>query len=461
MAHQARHIGIGVAAMVALLGGFVALREQPSDATRATLSLPAPTDVTRISLTGPGDASVTVARRTDGWWLTEPVESPVSRERNAELAKIVSGAFIADSITFSADKAKDYEVSDELGTTVSMFTDDSATPKHTLVIGKSITVQSTRARRTYVRVPGEDTIHRLQVDLSALRDADLFAWRDKSILQILDRDALSSFTVTIKGASPETYTIGKRGEGWAVRAPEEARGTRLEDNAIGGIVSALTNLRAKGFVDGTTPGELGLAEPPEAKIELEVGDETIALYASSRDGTYYALRRGLPFVYELNQVDFERLFKPLISLRALDVLALDASRLTGFTLAGEDRVKMQRSGDGWSMLAPKKVASVPEEGLSSLVSFLTGVRAARYVTTDIDASGTRSPSDLVSLETTEGTFTIGLGDEVASEGPDAGSRYARILDTEDVFVLSEYNVERLGPTADAVLPKPKDAASAP
>ncbi|MEM1349633.1 MAG: DUF4340 domain-containing protein, partial [Myxococcota bacterium] len=405
--------------------------------------------------------SLTLEKRAQGWWLTEPLESPVSRARNTELGELMTRSLTADSITYNADKAEEYGVSDALGTTVTMFAGDATEPKHTLVVGASLTVASTRAQRTYVRVAGEDTIHRVQADLASLRDTDVFAWRDKSVVQILDRDSVASFTVTLADETPATYTIEKMDQGWSVRAPEEAQSTQLEENAVRGVVSALTNLRAKGFVEDKNPSDLGLLDPPEAKIEVAAGGETITLFGSKREDTYYALRRDRPFLYELNQVDFERVFKPLLELRALTVLSLDESTLTGFTLAGEDRVQMRKTGQTWSMVAPQQVAEVPGQQLTSLLSLLTSVRAARHVTADLEASGTSAPKELVVLETTNGTHTIGLGAEVASEGADAGARYARIMDTEDVFVLSAYHIERLSPKATDLLPEPEDGSSVP
>lgn len=452
-----------VAVLVALLGIYLAIRKDPQRTVRADYTAGPIEGLTRVEITPAAEAPpgakntggevpdrIVFARRGDAWWITEPVESPLRDGLAEQLDGLFTKEVRADDLRIPADRAAEYQLTDALATRVALFAGDTKALE--LLVGKQITVERTRAQRTFVKPAGEDRIYRLQAGLGFLNQRDPKSARSKKILD-LKSDDVDKITVTHAGQPPLTLSRGEEGE-WQL----EGDAMRVEQSAANALEGALRNLQAQAIVDDADPKALGL-EPPQ--VTLTAGGQTLHLGASEDQAKFYARRADLPIVYELSRFKHQRLTPTRERLRDLTVRPLERDDIVAIDFAGEDAVRLERDGEVWKMTAPREVARVDPVQLTGTLDFISKIRASRYVEPDLAAQGLDAASkpERVVIHMKDGSehvLLLGGKRDIDPEGKNY-ERWAKFADGDEVFVFSKYTQRRFSPKPDSFEPK-DDAA---
>jgi len=325
-----------------------------------------PDRVSSISLTTGNGAKVRAERRGGRWWMVEPVEAPAREDVLDSLAqalvRVESAAVIA-----SPQEPSVYGL-DEDAFEVFFVVDDT---RHRMRIGGRTPVGA----NTYVAteegdgifvVPSQRLVRFAQENLEGLRDA-----------RVLTFDTPSVVRVTISGAASLPVVLERDAAGWKIVSPIDAA---ANDSEVEGLLSTLSFLRAKNFLDRPDADQVTALEVPETEIVLEWGDSepprrsrlTIAPTAGGRERLVRGDRKAL------FHVDAERLFelpRALDDFRRKELAGFDPRDVAFYEAVFRPRsggavtVGMERSLEGWQPMTPEAMtAGAPSRAISALAN---------------------------------------------------------------------------------------------
>lgn len=433
----------GVVVMTGLLAAYLMMREPPQETVRSPLTLPAVAEIARVEVVPAGAKDrLVMERREDGWWLTKPVEAKLLEGKVREIEGAFSRAIRTDDLKIAESKAADYRVTEEAATRVQVFPKGAADPAIDLLVGKRIKVPSTKAERTFVRVPGKPKIHRLQASLAFLHDRDASAWRTK---QIVMADAKAATSVVLERAGGQAIELVKQGESWEMKRP--VAGMALEEASVTALVSSALMLVASGFPK-KAPEALGL-NPPQVKLTVGVGEATRVVHLGEVEGKFYAQVPGRADVYEITGYTGRRVMPGVLGLKRLVPREIPRAEITSVAFAGEG-VTLVKRGDAWEMTAPKKAKELDPTQLEATWTFLEKLRVARYVTPEPGKQGLEGSTERVVIGTKGGTKHVLVLGSVFGEKKE---RYAKFEGAPEVFVLPKNIAKRLGPRVEDVVAK--------
>jgi hypothetical protein len=242
-------------------------------------------------------------------------------------------------------------------------------------------------------------------------DKDLYALRDKRLVRF-DEAAVTS----VRGATAAgNYLLVRVGEGWELREPLVAP---ADTPTVTGLISAVTNLRAKEFVSEAATAaqlaELGLARP-RARLELGLGDgpPTGVLLGEVKvkeETRYFAAREGESPILELgSNWALSKVVTSADGLRDKRVLPFDRDADQRLELRrGEKQVAFAKRHDAeknlttWRLTSPRG-AEADAAAVSGILYRLANLRAERIVT---EAA---TPSQLADAELDTPEVEIELG----------------------------------------------------
>jgi hypothetical protein len=265
---------IAIAVLVILgLAAFFALREEPSAEREEARAAVAPVDADRLDRIlikrreGTGDAAVVEQielQKKDGLWrMVAPVEYAVVAATVERMVEALGDLKVVDVIAENAESHDRFDLDAEKGIEVTALAGKEELAH--LLIGKS------KGGMTFVRVPGEDPVYRVQGYHRGPFNRSASALRDKTIIEV-EKDTIGK--VTFRGEKGD-LALEAEGEGELRRFV--TRGAEIEnfDEAKAkGILSSLARLKARDFVDGELDAaETGLGEGA-AQVVLEIAGAT-------------------------------------------------------------------------------------------------------------------------------------------------------------------------------------------
>jgi hypothetical protein len=230
--------------------------------TRTWLTELEPEKVERIVIEDDQDQQLELARDEGGWVLTDrdgyPADGAKVQDLLDQLAEIKVRAPVVQKEKFH----------ESLGVTgegfrhhVTLWGADVDAPMTELFVGTSPQYQIHHARRG-----GDDAVY----EITGLSAADLRAepgdWAETTLVDV-SPDRVVRFTVSNEHGEL-AFERGEEG-GWRLAGPGDGAGVKLDQDAVGGLVSDAVGLDAAkpvGVVDEAAQG----FDPPAARVELLV-----------------------------------------------------------------------------------------------------------------------------------------------------------------------------------------------
>lgn len=366
---------LGLTIIAILLGTAVFLfdrRENESIQPEASRVFPDlssdPGQVSSIGLTTAQGAKVRIERRGGRWWVVEPIEAPARNEVLESLAEELV-ALQSEAVIDSPQPLSVYGLEDEAKDI--RFGVDGG--QRVLRIGRRTPVGSnayvTTEQNGAVWLVSSHRVDRFsRDDLDGLRDA-----------RVLVFDAPRVHRVTVRGASSVPVVLERDVSSWRIVSPIEdpANASQVE-----GLLSTLSFLRAKDFVDRPEPAQRAALAEPETAITLDwgpppgtLGEEGRSHFAAAlgNGGGERLVRGDRDAIF---RVDAERLFelprelgdfrdKELALFDPVDVVFYEA--IFRPVSGGAITVGMERTSDGWRAMTPGSMAAgAPSRALSAL-----------------------------------------------------------------------------------------------
>ncbi|WP_164856251.1 DUF4340 domain-containing protein [Lujinxingia sediminis] len=448
-----KHVWIAAGVLALLVGAFFVTRDAPPSQMDAALVLEAPSTLGRLEWERPGDERVVLESRASGWWLTSPVEAPLSRQAGDEVERAFGQTLKSDDLRFEMSEDRTFGLSDDEVVKVAIFEAGKSSPTTRLRVGDTVLMMKDGTHSTFVLAEGDERVYRLfHTSLGDLVRRPVDDLRSRSIVSLGD-EALRSVQwshadghlLKIEPAADSSETR------WMLASPQVEMA--LDAATVGRVVNTLSRLNARDFVD---EGDAQLEEldfdAPAVTVTLETGSKRVEL-AVVRQGEgdqakLYVRRAGDGQVFEVASSARTALLTRMLDVKDRAVMPIASDAMTSIELAGDDRVRLVKGEEGvWTMARPVGV-EVDQDEASAMASWLGALRAERWVE-DVDeyraglTPGERS-SVRVSAADREDVLYLGASVEDLS-----GGRYARLASSPAIFVLPESALRRLTQNADA------------
>ncbi|TXD41211.1 DUF4340 domain-containing protein [Lujinxingia vulgaris] len=447
-----KHVWIAAGVLALLVGAFFVTRDAPPSQVDAALVVEAPSTLGRLEWDRPGDERVVLESRASGWWLTSPVEAPLSRQAGDEVERAFGQTLKSDDLRFEMSEDRTFGLSEDDVVKVAIFEAGQSDPMTELRVGEEIQVPGTGVARTFAQVEGKEKIYRLQAALGELVRQPVDDLRSRSIVSLGD-EALRS--VQWSHADGHLLKIEPAAESsetrWMLASPQVEMA--LDAATVGRVVNTLSRLNARDFVDeGDAQLEALDFDAPAVTVTLETGSKKVEL-AVVRQGEgdqakLYVRRAGDGQVFEVASSARTALLTRMLDVKDRAVMPMASDAMTSIELAGDDRVRLVKDDEGvWTMARPEGVEVDPSEA-SALASWLGALRAERWVEEIDDREAGLSPGQRSSVRVSaaDGEEVLYLG---ASVDDLSGGRYARLASSPAIFVLPESALRRLTQDADA------------
>jgi hypothetical protein len=425
---------ISIVVLVLVLGAFFATRKEVTNTVQVPYVVKAVEDLARVELTRPKSELVIFEKSDSGWSMTKPVNAPIDRAVEKELEAIFAGEIRTDDLRFSKDKVEAYELTEELGTKVSLYGKGASAASVEFTIGKEMDIDG-RVRRSFIKTD-KGKAYRAQRSLEVLRQPvdDL---RSKTILNG-DRNEVSNIKITSEDGVIE---LSKKGDEWQMISPVAAM--PLESSIVQGAVSLVSRLRATGFADDKKPSEVGL-DPPRATVVARVGDADVSLDVTHVGANWYVRKRGEPFIYTVGSSTGNGLVPDVASLRDRVPMRLATAEIQTIEFEGAEKVIVTRNGESWTMLKPSKKEVSPKV-FGPLFQTLSELKIARYVDINPSDAGLDKSQERIILRSKGVKNELVLG--ATLEG--TTDRYAKWTALPLIFIIP-------GPVAARLIPTSKD-----
>ena len=447
-----KHVWIAAGVLAFLVGAFFVTRDAPPSQVDAALVLEAPSTLGRLEWDRPGDDRVVLESRESGWWLTSPVEAPLSRQAGDEVERAFGQTLKSDDLRFEMNEERTFGLSDDEVVKVAIFEAGQSDPMTELRVGEEIQVPGTGVARTFAQVEGKEKIYRLQAALGELVRQPVDDLRSRSIVSLGDEELRSvqwshadGHLLKIEPAADSSETR------WMLASPQVEMG--LDSATVGRVVNTLSRLSARDFVD---EGDAQLEELDfdalAVTVTLETGSKKVEL-AVVRQGEgdrakLYVRRAGDGQVFEVASSARTALLTRMLDVKDRAVMPMASDAMTSIELAGDDRVRLVKDEGGqWTMARPEGV-EVDQDEASAMASWLGALRAERWVEDVEEREAGLSPGQRSSVRVSaaDGEEVLYLG---ASVDDLSGGRYARLASSPAIFVLPESALRRLTQDADA------------
>jgi hypothetical protein len=356
-------------------------RHVPAPAARVLLPDVAPESIVAVRLDNlERSLQMRVERRSDGWWIVDPLEYPFA-------APLVPPLF--DALLATPSEPVDMPLEglgfDPPRAVLTVEIEGPAGPASRRVELGAVDLD---AQHVFARVDG--ALMRTLRNLETLLDRPLTEWRSRALLDVAPTEVLSferRGRVTLPGMSEELDLdlVLELGERWRASEPFTAE---LAPEYVGPLLSSLCFLQAAGFEDDT-PGPLehyGL-EPPDLRVELATArGERFALRFAFVPGreALRVKREDRPQIFTVARESVAPLFLPAEALVDLELLRAPRERLQAFELrrAGR-RVRFERAGFGWVLSSdgepPLERVRADDAAVDALVAAIEKARVAQVL----------------------------------------------------------------------------------
>lgn len=221
-----------------------------------------PSAVQRVTIDSPRKGKVTLVRRDDGFWLTEPVQGRADAEAVTALLETLAKLDVTSIAATKADNHKKLWVDDKRGIVVDVR-GKSDKELLDLVIGRYLPAPQT----TLLRRRDEERVLSVTGWLREKIERDVIDWRHRIFFGV-EPEQVSA----VRFACPETALAFARGpDGWSV-AKGEAAIADLDPVQLENRVTSLARFRASNFASSEVEAaQAGTDENAERVIRFEVG----------------------------------------------------------------------------------------------------------------------------------------------------------------------------------------------
>lgn len=439
MKKYASLIALSVVIILAIV--VVTTKKEPIEKVRAPHSIAHVEELERIELTQPGEDGglVVLTQGSEGWTLTKPVEAPLADRVSEQVAQGLGKKISTDDIKLDATDLSQFGLDDDNATTVALFAKGSQSPAAEFVIGNAMTVEGTRAKRTYIKTT-DGKVYRAQTDLGEVLGKPVDELRSKTV-QKLDRKAVSEIKVIYQDES-KNLRLTRDKDDWKLAEP--AVDFTLERSATSGLLNGVSNLIATGFVVDRSPADVGL-DPWNVKVAArETGGDVRSILISEVQGDKaYVKTETSPHIYEIAKNTAEQLTASPLTLRNRLVKDIKAEDVKFVQFGGADRIAVERTDAGW-VFAGRTKGQVKESALTPKLNAIAQLRAVRFETPELGETGLQRPVEQVTLTTKDGGRHVLL---IGTEADEKGNLWAKWEDVDLIMVVPQWIKERAAPTA--------------
>lgn len=421
-------------------------------------------DVKKLTI-DEGGKSLVFLKGDDGWKLEKPVFD-AERGRVDDVLDKLAGLRaaekdildMADPKAFGLDKPTTIKIVVEKPEKEASDKPKSRASKSmefTFLLGK----QQGDKGKLYVQVAGWDRVNLVEGDLLKLAQRPALAYRNRRVLNFATSDA-SRVDVQRGG---EKYALEQAKGDWRLASPVQAE----LDSKVRDLPRELSQLEAVEFITADPKKEdldkvYQLAKP-DAVIKISFTDkkktEQTLEIGKKRDGKdeYYARLVSDPAVFTIKKDVFETLTKDSLAYRPTELWKVDADDIAELKAEkGAEKFALERDGDGWKLTGPF-TASVPADQVRPLTDELAKLKAEKYVA--------HAAANLADYGLDKPYLRLALREKPISGEPkttakdkdkekekekkervllvgkptakDAKARYARLGDSEAVFILGD------------------------
>jgi hypothetical protein len=420
-------------------------------------------DVRRLEITE-GQQHLTFVKDKDKstWKFEVPSAVEAESVRVTELLDKLAGlqARDKDVIGAAADpKAYGLEKPSTIKLTIeeSKGTGENKTTKTrelTFDVGK----EDAEKNKLYVQVAGWPRVNAVDPEVLKLIQRPAIAYRNR---KVLDFSPLDVAKVEVKRGD-ESFALEQVNHVWRLATPVQAD---ADPAKVAPLTGDLGRLEVTEFVEDTPKSDdleknYGLGKPALSVTVKFADDKKPAqtlLVGKQRPGKpeYFAKLASAPAVFSIKKETFEALDRDSLAYRPLELWRLPPEDIAEVRVSkGEPEYTLKREADGWKISGPFEAAADPAR-VGPMTAALAQMRGERYVghtAKDLGTYGLDKPYLRVVIKPTEkkadpspAENAEGKKDEKKERvliigkptDKDAKSRFAKLGDSEAVFVVGE------------------------
>ena len=411
-------------------------------------------DVRRVEIKRDKDEIVLVKEK-DKWRLQKPKEQDAEASAITELLDKLAGLNASGKDIIDKAEPKDYGL--DKGIAVKLGLEEGKEKKGrelTLTLGVK---EKAKEKKLYVQVAGWPRVNGVDDAVLKLTQRPALAYRSKRALDVKTAD-IEKIEVQ---RGDETYALEHTKDIWRLAKPVSAE---VDASKAEQLAGELSRLEAVEYISDATKAEdlekaSGLAKPTlRATFSLAGKKEPLTLkIGKQRDGKqeYFAQLSGGSdsTVFVVKKEVRETLDRDSLSLRPPSIWKLAGDDIREVRISKEgSEYRLKKDGEAWKIAGGFEASAVAEE-VRDLTEDLAGLRAEKYVAhsakdKDLAKFGLDKPYLKIAVATTdkkdakEKELHIGSPTEKAAK-----SRFARLSDSDAVFVLAEKAVEGLDHSA--------------
>lgn len=450
------------------LGGLVALDYQKGTTTdeavakRKRLIAIDRAEITRIELSRTNE-TIVLTKTNNHWQLNQPVDYPA--DYSAVVGLLDELQFADRQRTLSEDELREMNPA-ALGLEPAAFV--------VTVTGKDgpVTVRlggpTPTGQAVYAQVAGQKTVALLERAVVQRLDRTHHDLRDRTVLPAMAA-TVSRLELKSTGLVVELTRSTTSASGESVWTLVQPLATRADQTAVGELLSALGSVRVVAFVSDD-PKDLRAYQLDEPVREISLwngagdGGRTLLIGQSpTNDPAHvYAKLRDRDTIFTLPVDALNKLAVTGNDLRDRAIVVADPAAVHGLELQrGGERLALERTATGWSLVAPVRRPADPD-AVAALLTALEEVRAAAFVAdvpVDLEPYGLAVPGALITLKgaTTNTLAQLLLGGVSATNG----WHFAKLAGEPFVYGVSTTLVARLPAQPQALYARRLAALSPP
>lgn len=208
--------------------------------------------------------SITLVKNSDKWEMSDPFESPI-KESKAEdlLQKLITSKTSTLPISVSEKARKTYNVTDSLGTLISIIDEKGN------LIRKALIGESDNHSFSYARHPDATEIYQLSENLVWSIKPDVNIWRENIILK-LETDNILDFQVITQDRD---YKFTYADSLWKFTQNDFSVDVTDNNPLMQKLLAKFKSLRATDFLDKEFENYEELLANPHLSIKINTSDE--------------------------------------------------------------------------------------------------------------------------------------------------------------------------------------------
>lgn len=408
-------------------------------------------EVTALTIQRKGEEPITLEKRGEDWFITQPFTGLAANEEVERLVKAIAELVPRGTRAGVNLQSPDFGLTDaELVATLTY-----AGKQATIHIGAETPLGNERYARVSGarRRGGDDLLYVVPASLRAtlwkdpqqLREKKVARFEADDVTQVILDHGETHVVAVRQAAATEPSETAK----WALTAPLQ---TAADEWSVKQVINNVRDLRAEGFLDEPkSDAELGL-DRPQAVVTLKLADGrtltiTLGKIAEVEVGDppttkkiIYARTSERDEVLLLPADALDKVRKTAFDLRDKSVLRLTRDDVTRVVVERRQGLSftVARRPDGWFMEKPKAFAA-QQSKIDDLLWDLEDLTAVRFVTEKADQAQLRKyglavPQVAITIHLKSGEpVRVLIGNQTEDR-----NYYAKVGDSDQVVVISQF-----------------------